>query len=394
MPSLPEVNALTQQIIFHAFEVEEIEKQDDDYILDIKVLPDRAHDAKTEEGMVKEISVITGAECDKEKIQQALAKLGGIEHVIIISTDEIQKKLGIVISDDVIAKIFDRFWYQYTKEGNIFTVTLPAYRPDLIGAHDLIDEIIRIHGYENLLIEIPKIDFKPATNEIYTKIQYARNKLLGEGYNEVMTYSFCNKGEVSVLASASDKNFLRTNLSDGLKESIKLNQLNAPLLGMKEVKVFEIGTIFKKDSEEINIAYGNKKEVKEITLDEFIKTELDAFAQVLGSPRDYARPDHSQKHASSVFISWSLYPFIARDIAVWVPEDIKSENIAEIIKENMGSLVVRGPELFDEFKKDGKISYAFKLVFQSKEKTLSDEEINDIITVVSKGIEQKGWQVR
>jgi phenylalanyl-tRNA synthetase beta subunit len=95
------------------------------------------------------------------------------------------------------------------------------------------------------------------------------------------------------------------------------------------------------------------------------------------------------------FKMWSLFPFIARDIAVWVPEEIKSENVAKIIKENMGEMVIRGPELFDEFKKEGKTSYAFRLVFQSFERTLTDTEVNDTMTKITNKIKENiGWQVR
>jgi len=95
------------------------------------------------------------------------------------------------------------------------------------------------------------------------------------------------------------------------------------------------------------------------------------------------------------FKMWSLFPFIARDIALWVPEGVKSSEVLPIIKENAGDLVIRGPELFDEFKKDGKISYAFRLVFQSFERTLTDEEINVIMTKIANKIKDKnGWQVR
>ncbi|MCX6757675.1 MAG: hypothetical protein NTZ44_02220 [Candidatus Nomurabacteria bacterium] len=383
IPSLPEVNNLTQQIIFHAFEVEEIEKQGDDYMLDIKVLPDRAFDAKTEEGMVKEISVITGEPCDKEKITEALNKLGDTEHTIVISTDEIQKKLGITIAEDAIEKIFERFWYPYTKEGNTFTVTLSSYRPDLIGTHDLIDEIIRIHGYENLLVEKPEIDFKIQANEVYAKIQYARNKLLYEVYNEVMTYSFCNKGEVSVLASASDKNFLRTNLSDGIKESVTLNTLNAPILGLDTVKIFEVGTVFFKDKEEIHVAYGDKKKITEVTLDEFCKEMPSDFNLEAGTLL-----------LENNFQMWSLYPFITRDIALWADESVESSQVLEIIKENAGELLARPPRLFDTFKKEGKVSYGFRLVFQSKDKTLTDEEVSIPMAKITEKLVSNGFVIR
>ena len=95
------------------------------------------------------------------------------------------------------------------------------------------------------------------------------------------------------------------------------------------------------------------------------------------------------------FKMWSLFPFIARDIAVWVPENVKSPDVEKIIKDNMGDIVIRGPELFDEFKKDGKTSYAFRLVFQSLEKTLTDQEVNEIMTRITNKIKEKNtWQVR
>lgn len=98
---------------------------------------------------------------------------------------------------------------------------------------------------------------------------------------------------------------------------------------------------------------------------------------------------------NKTFKMWSLYPFIARDVAVWVPEGVTSEEILKIIKDNMGDLVIRGPELFDEFKKDGKTSYAFRLVFQSYDRTLTDAEVNKVMdTITAKIKEHEGWQVR
>lgn len=94
------------------------------------------------------------------------------------------------------------------------------------------------------------------------------------------------------------------------------------------------------------------------------------------------------------FKMWSLFPFISRDIALWVGEGTKSEEVVRVIKENAGDLVVRGPELFDEFKKDGKVSYAFRMVFQSYDKTLTDGEVNIYMDEVKGAVEKQGWQVR
>ena len=58
------------------------------------------------------------------------------------------------------------------------------------------------------------------------------------------------------------------------------------------------------------------------------------------------------------------------------------------------NLSVLGSEKFDEFKKGEKISYAFRLVFQSFEKTLTDGEVNTVMQAVAKSVEKKGWGVR
>lgn len=310
--------------------------------------------------------------------------------------DKISKILGITVSVDEVKNILERYNFEYKNNGEKFEIIVPPMRSDLVIEEDMAEEIGRILGYDKVTGEMPKIDFKPKQNEIHSKMVWARNKLLDDGYSEVMTYVFRDKGEVGVLASASDKKFLRTNLTDGLKESFKLNQLNMPLLGMNEIKIFEIGTIFKKSGEEMCVAYGDKKGIKEMTLDEYSKS---ASPDTLVQDFLLRSVNHSQEHSDDAFgvqkfKMWSLFPFIARDIAVWVPEDIKSEEVLKIIKDNMGDMVVRGPELFDEFKKEGKISYAFRLVFQSFERTLTDEEINDVMKKITEKIKDQNWQVR
>ncbi len=310
------------------------------------------------------------------------------------SSDKISKILGLSVSIEEIKDILKRYNFEFTENAGKFEIIIPLMRLDLMIEEDMAEEIGRILGYDKIKGKIPKINFKPKINEIYSKILWVRNKLLSDGYSEVMTYAFCDKGEVEVMQSASDKKFLRTNLADGLKESIKLNQANAPLLGTEEVKIFEIGTVFKKSGEEMHVAFGNKKETREITLDEYTKS-AELFLNGLAGVGDPENRGPKKTTLPMKFKMWPLFPFIARDVAVWVPEEIKSEKVAKIIKDNMGDMVIRGPELFDEFKKDGKVSYAFRLVFQSYNRTLTDIEVNEIMTKITNKIkENDGWQVR
>ena len=308
---------------------------------------------------------------------------------LYFSAGKISSILGLDVSPAEVENILSRYHFEYENKNGDFEMIVPPLRLDLEIEEDMAEEVGRVLGYDRLKGNIPKINFQSKQNETYAKILFARNKLLEDGYSEVMTYAFREKGKVEVLASASDKKFLRINLTDGLKESFKLNQANAPLLGLNETKIFEIGTIWN-PKEEIHVAYGDKKEIKEMMLEEFVSSEKNSltFLQPLAGT---FRP----QNFSPTFKMWSLFPFIARDVAVWVPEGVGSEEVQKVIKDNAGGDVVRGPELFDEFKKDGKISYAFRLVFQSYERTLTDAEISDIMTKITNKIKEKNaWQVR
>lgn len=195
------------------------------------------------------------------------------------SVDRISKILGLTVSVSEIEDILKRYNFKYERDGGKFEITVPPLRLDLVIEEDMAEEIGRVLGYDKVKPIIPKIKFQPKQNERWAKISWARNKLLDDGYNEVMTYTFCEKGEVEVMQSASDKKFLRTNLTDGLKESLKLNKINAPLLGLKEarpgeqggVKIFEIGTIFKKSGEEMHVAYNEGEKIIEKEIYEFGK---------------------------------------------------------------------------------------------------------------------------
>ena len=52
------------------------------------------------------------------------------------------------------------------------------------------------------------------------------------------------------------------------------------------------------------------------------------------------------------------------------------------------------PKLFDKFSKNGRTSYAYRLVFQSMERTLKDEEVNKIMDKIYSNIKERGFEVR
>ena len=92
---------------------------------------------------------------------------------------------------------------------------------------------------------------------------------------------------------------------------------------------------------------------------------------------------------------WSLFPFISRDISVWMPNGENADNLKKILVENGTDLLIKEPQLVDSFTKGEQTSYAFRLVFQSYDRTLTDAEINEIMSKITNKIkDNNGWQVR
>ena len=271
-----------------------------------------------------------------------------------------------------------------------FVITAPYERYDLRIKEDLIEEIGRIYGYEHIKAKLPKKSKAPKLNPEFALAETIRAKLIEDGYCEVYTYALRDKGEVELANPlANDKAFLRSNLKDGVKESLELNKRNKDLLGLKEIKIFEIGNVFNKDAEKTYVCIATEKEIKEFKIED-IRKEMGSEIK-LGEITEF--PEH--KISKNKFKPISMYPFIVRDIAVWVPESTDKKRLISIIKDEGGELLVKEPMQFDEFTKEGRTSYAYRMIFQSMERTLTDEEVNIIMNRITEKMHaNKGWQVR
>jgi phenylalanyl-tRNA synthetase beta subunit len=298
----------------------------------------------------------------------------------------INEKLGLNLTQAHIVDFLNNYKYEYLEENGNFIVFVPFFREDIVGIHNFVDEIGRFYGYEKIEPVFPNIESSNKDNGIYLKIEAAKRYLIGLDFKEVMTYSLVKKGEVEVLYGPKGKNFLRTNILNSLNESYELNRLNSPLLGEKEMKVFEVGTVFKQNKEEINIALIDKKNKEEYQIDEFIDKYNIEY-------KDIDISNFNIKNISK-FKMWSLYPFIVRDISVWVKEGISENEVLDILNEVQMENVILGPELFDSFRKDNKISYAFRIVFCSFEKTLKEEDTKQVVDSIYKKLESNGFEIR
>jgi len=78
---------------------------------------------------------------------------------------------------------------------------------------------------------------------------------------------------------------------------------------------------------------------------------------------------------------------------LWTPKDFASDTVLSIITKEAGEMLVRA-DLFDTFEKEDQISYAFHLVFQSYDRTLSDDEVGGIMKKVEEELIRKGCTIR
>ena len=372
---------------------------------------------------------------------------GGFEETKIeLDPKFVATKLGTEIKAEDIILCLNRGSIPARREGDKVAVFPPFYRNDLIIAEDLVDEVGRLYGYENIAPVLPKINLEIINNsEIHWK-NVVRNFLVERGYSEIYTYALVDKGEAEIANPlASDKGYFRSDLSTLMKEKLASNIYYADLLGHSKIKLFEFGRVFRDGREftSLSIGVAYKKAKKGERVNDEIKAVRDELFGHLGvnvnilctvddtggiiSKNDKSigvinniegvmevdfeslieglvMPSKAEAlHISSnkeMYKPFSTFPFMVRDVAVFTPPQITSEKVFEVISRNAGELLVRH-ELFDVFEKKNKetgevekVSYAFRMVFQSFEKTLTDEEVNRIMDNISNALKGQGFEVR
>jgi phenylalanyl-tRNA synthetase beta subunit len=302
---------------------------------------------------------------------------------VVFTMDYINTKLGTTLSSTDISGILDRYAYEYAQEGDTFTVAVPYERLDITGPHDMVEEIGRVYGYNNITPQMLPVT-PVVQNDTYTKIQAIRADMISKGYYEVYNYTFTKKGDYEVARGPVGKSALRTKLLPGLEISYEMNRLNKDFLEIDNMKIFEIGSVFPSTGEVVHVAWMDGKQKFEMSIDEYVTTNNLSPETVLELPG----------FNNVQFTEWSDYPGVSRDVAVWVPEGVTMESVQDIINKHTGQYLVRGPRLFDTFTKDGKTSYAFRMVFQAQNKTLSESDITPIMENIYTALRDAGYEIR
>jgi phenylalanyl-tRNA synthetase beta chain len=205
-----------------------------------------------EEGLVKAatlIQKICGGKISKLDVQKnETFKKIQIRFPIVL----FQSVTGFKVSEKEIMKILTDLGFAIKKKNNDLNLTVPSWRPDILQPIDIVEEIVRIKGYDQIETELPeKVREKPTLNKKQKLFHFLQRSVASKGYYETVTWSFTDskinqlfkedKNEVEIVNPiSSDLNVLRNSIFSNLIIYLKKNLDR----DFKDISLFEIGPIF------------------------------------------------------------------------------------------------------------------------------------------------------
>lgn len=204
-----------------------------------------------------------------------------------IDTKLVKRILGIELDNASIAKMLNTIQISSSIEGDVVKAKVPFFRPDIERPIDLVEEVARLHGYDNFEATLPTIsvgehklrsDAKHGptivSQEERDHLKWIRDHFLSAGLTEAISFSFMPKEALELLAFSADDYrrqtvllsnpmteehaCMRTTLAYGLLESCKLNFAQRA----EDFGFFEVGRTYHPDHEEHRVSFivGGKKE--------------------------------------------------------------------------------------------------------------------------------------
>jgi len=415
------------------------------------------------------------AEVDSEIIDISNFSLN--QGPIILNIDWINDKIGQEIPEKQIINILERLGFIVEKNENNLSVVIPTWRAakDVSIKEDILEEIVRIYGYDNIVTSAPLVSLDPPEILSERVLEKKIKSILSSNLslNEVYNYSFVGESQLKKLnldftnylklvnPISDQQTILRQNLIVGLLGSVKVNQFN-----FDEVRLFELGRVYLDtpgiydkagDDKErlpyqekriafilsgksgnyfseakgitenlIKLVFGGAWETEFVTVEDFpaysdnkksvrvrvnnrdlglISTVNNEVAGKFGLKNETVTVELNFVDLLSLFVACPLikyeavpkYPMISRDLAFVVDSGMMYNDLRREIK-SFDELITE-VELFDSYQGDklgeDKKSLAFHVIYQSLERTLRAEEIDEIQARLITRLEEKfGAQIR
>ena len=209
------------------------------------------------------IKKICGGEISKFNIQ----KKENIKNSFVkFDMQLFEKVTGFKIDQKEIIKILTNLGFGIKKQKKLLLLTVPSWRPDIEQEVDIVEELVRIKGYDQIkMIEPEKVRNKNTLNKTQKLFHFLQRAIASKGYLEAITWSFTdskvnqlfidNNKEINIVNPISaDLNVLRSSIFSNLIINLKKNLGR----GFKDLSVFEIGPTFSgsKPGEQQTVASG------------------------------------------------------------------------------------------------------------------------------------------
>ena len=176
------------------------------------------------------------------------------EKVVEITTSYINNYLGITLSTEDIAAILEGLSFTVEVTGENLVVKVPTRRPDISIKQDLVEEVIRIYGYDNLASTLPKFSKTTKGGLTYSQrmVRDLRAVYASLGFNDTINYSLVSEEEATeytledhhkvklLMPMTETHSTLRQSLVPGLLNTVQYNVARK----QKDLKLLEIGRVF------------------------------------------------------------------------------------------------------------------------------------------------------
>ena len=330
---------------------------------------------------------------------------------IDVSLEKVNKVLGTTISKEDVLDVFRKLAFETEVNGDKITVSVPKRRIDISIEEDLIEEVGRIYGVNNIEGKLPSLPLKQGS---YNKtLRNIRNKMIDLGLNETLSYILVNDKEATKYTTdnvetvklldpmTEERNTLRYSMIPSLVKIYEYNKARS----QKDVSIFEIGKGFYKKDEQYGenlklcalmtgerylsvkskqVDFYDIKGVAEELLDYLgyggrysfvVKDELpqefhpyqtaqisvnNDVVGIIGKLHPNCTKDNvyvleinldkllEKKIGKMKYKEISKFPSVKKDLAVVIDKDITSEEIAKQIKKLAGNLLL-GSKIFDVY---------------------------------------------
>ncbi len=159
--------------------------------------------------------------------------------------------LGYEVTSESAITVFDTLGMEHRAEDEAIAVEVPGYRTDIEAEVDLIEEVLRIQGYDGVDAVMPRSPHPGGVPPMAAFTSRARDALVRAGLREVRPAPFVSKADLDLFGDTdaiavtnplrAEEGFLRTRLTPGLLHTVARNQAR----GVETVAIFEVGTTFR-----------------------------------------------------------------------------------------------------------------------------------------------------